>query len=271
MVASREHVRTDGGRPAESKRTAERGDRGDRDDRRSESAPRFDPARDREGMRQHAERVAREATGGEIDVYGGDYAGREEAFEEGYRSGYEHGYTDGFLAGLDARPGLGDRFEWNAAGIADASGRGAAFALIAAVLAAVGYYGLLGISAGTTELGSALPTPFYILAFAVLFALGLVRNLREGIAGLLFATVFAGTFALLVTFAVEGALVLFDDPSLAIDGATGLTVLAVALVCAFVGYWAVLSVVEWDARTTQRANAREYTRGRGRAGSSRSR
>ena len=86
-----------------------------------------------------------------------------------------------------------------------------------------------------------------------------------------FATVFAGTFALLATFAVEGALVLFERPSLAIEGAAGLTVLAVALVLAFVGYWAVLSVVEWDARTTQRANAREYARGRGRAGSSRSR
>lgn len=247
------------------------GDDREEDRDRAAEGPRFDPARDRDEMRQHAESVARAAAGGEIDVYRGDYAGREEAFEDGYGAGYEHGYTDGFLAGLDARPGLGDRFEWNPAGVADASGRGAAFALIAAVLAAVGYYGLLGIVAGTTELGSALPTPFYLLAFAILFALGLVRNLREGVAGLAFATVFAGTFALLATFAVEGALVLFERPSLAIEGAAGLTVLAVALVCAFVGYWAVLSVVEWDARTTQRANAREYARGRGRAGSSRSR
>lgn len=246
---------------------------GDRDPegggRAVEGLPRFDPGRDREAMRQRAENVAQEAIGGEIDVYRGDYAGREEAFEDGYEAGYEHGYTDGFLAGLDARPGIGSRFAFEPAGLADASGRGALFALIAAVLAAVGYYGLVGIQAGTTELGAALPTPFYFLTFAILFALGMVRHLREGVAGLLFATIFSGTFALLITFAVEGALVLFEEPSLAIEGAAGATVLAVALVLAFLGYWAVLSVVEWDARTTAQARAREYAQGRGRAGSSR--
>ena len=66
---------------------------------------------------------------------------------------------------------------------ADASGRGASFALLAALLGAIGYHGLLGITVGTTELGSALPTPFYPLAFAVLFALKLVWDLREGAAG----------------------------------------------------------------------------------------
>jgi hypothetical protein len=131
---------------------------------------RFDPARDREAMHRRADRVADAAVDGEIDVYEGEYAGREEAFEDGYGSGYEHGYTEGFLAGFDARPGLGERFEWNSAGITDASGRGASFALIAALLAAVGYYGLVGIQSGATELGSALPTPFYLLAFAVLSA-----------------------------------------------------------------------------------------------------
>jgi hypothetical protein len=233
--------------------------------------PRFDPAGDREEMTRRAERMASEATGGEIDVYGGDYAGREAAFEDGYREGYEHGYAEGFLAGLDARPGLGDRFAFDPAGVADASGRGASLALIAAVLGAIGYYGLVGIQAGTAELGSALPMPFYLLSFAVLFALGLVRNIREGVAGLAFATVFAGGFALLATFAVEGVLVLLGEPSLAIDGAAGLTVLAVALILAFVGYWAVLSIVDWDARTTARANAREHAQGRARSEANRSR
>jgi hypothetical protein len=250
MANADRSTEADGDRRPESGRAA--GHERDLDD-----IPRFDPARDREEMRQRADRVANEAVGGEIDVYGGGYAGREAAFEEGYGAGYEHGYTDGFLAGLDARLGVGDRFEWNPAGVADASGRGASFALIAALFGAVGYYGLLGIQSGTTELGSALPTPFYLLAFAVLFALGLVRNLRESVAGLLFATVFSAGFAVLLTFAIEGALVLAGDPSLAIDGAAGLTVLAVAIVLAFVGYWAVLSAVEWDARTTARANARE--------------
>lgn len=258
MTDSHETTETAAGRNAEDGRTVEQ-------------PPRFDPGRDHEAMRQRARRMATAATGDEMDVYGGDYAGREEAFEDGYGAGYEHGYTDGFLAGLDARPGLGDRFEFSPAGITDASGRGALFALIAAVLGAVGYYGLLGIGAGTTELGSALPTPFYLLAFALLFALGLVRNLREGVAGLAFAVVFAGTFALLITFAIEGALVLVADPSLAIEGAAGATVLAVSLVLSFLGYWAVLSVVEWDARSTVRANAREYARGRARPDSGRNR
>jgi hypothetical protein len=153
---------------------------------------------------------------------------------------------------------------------ADASGRGASFALLAALLGAIGYYGLPGITVGTTELGSALPTPFYPLAFAVLFALGLVWDLREGAAGLLFATVLSAGFALLLTFAIEGVLVLAEEPSLAIDGAAGLTVLAVAIVLAFVGYWAVLSAVEWDARASARANAREYAQSRARSGSGRS-
>ena len=264
MPDATENVDTDTGRAREADRT-ERG-RGDPTD-----VPRFDPARDREGMRQRADRVASEATGGEIDVYEGDYAGREEAFEDGYGAGYEHGYTDGVLAELDAQPGLGDRFDFRPAGMTDASNRGASFALLAAVLGAIGYYGLVGIRAGTTELGAALPTPFYLLAFAILFALGLVRNLQEGVAGLAFATVFAGVFALLATFAVEGVLVLVEEPSLAIEDAAGVTVLAVALIVAFVGYWAVLSVVEWDARTTARANAKEYARDRARSGTSRSR
>ncbi|PSP62623.1 hypothetical protein BRC77_09370 [Halobacteriales archaeon QH_8_64_26] len=148
---------------------------------------------------------------------------------------------------------------------ADASGREASFALLAALLGAIGYHGLLGITVGTTELGSALPTPFYPLAFAVLFALKLVWDLREGAAGLLLATVLSAGFALLLTFAIEGVLVLAEEPSLAIDGAAGLTVLAVAIVLAFVGYWAVLSAVEWDAR----ASAYEYTQGQVRSGSGR--
>ena len=200
-------------------------DRADRGERDLGEPPRFDPARDREEMNRRAEAVATAVTGGETDVYEGGYDGREAAFEDGYRLGYEHGYTDGFLAGLDARPGLGDRFEFNPAGVTDASGRGASAALIAAVLGAVGYYGVVGIAAGTTDLGAALPTPFYLLAFAILFVLGLVRNLREGVAGLAFPTVFAGVFALSFTFAIEGMLVLVDEPSLAIYGAAGLAVL----------------------------------------------
>jgi hypothetical protein len=246
-------------------------DRADRGERDLGEPPRFDPARDREEMNRRAEAVATAVTGGETDVYEGGYDGREAAFEDGYRLGYEHGYTDGFLAGLDARPGLGDRFEFNPAGVTDASGRGASAALIAAVLGAVGYYGVVGIAAGTTDLGAALSTPFYLLAFAILFVLGLVRNLREGVAGLAFPTVFAGVFALSFTFAIEGVLVLVDEPSLAIYGAAGLAVLAVALVLAFVGYWVVLSAVEWDAQASARANAEEYARGRARGGSTRSR
>jgi hypothetical protein len=229
-------------------------------------ASRFDPGRDREAMREHARAVASEAVGGEIDVYEGEYAGREEAFEDGYGAGYEHGYTEGFLAGLDARPGLGDRFEFTPAGITDASGRGALVTLIGAVLAAIGYYGIAGIGSGAIELGSALPTPVYVLAFAILFVLGLVRNIREGITGLLFATVFAVGFTALLAFAIEGALVLAEDPSLALADAAGAAVLGGALVLAFVCYWGALSIIDWDARTTARARAREYARGQARSG-----
>ena len=72
-------------------------------------------------------------------------------------------------------------------------------------------------------------------------------------------------FALLLTFAIEGVLVLAEEPSLAIDGAAGLTVLAVAIVLAFVGCWAVLSAVEWNVR----ASACEYTQRQVRSGSGR--
>lgn len=230
-----------------------------------QTVPRFDPASDRKSIEQRAETVANEATDGEIDVYRGDYTGRKDAFEDGYSNGYEHGYTEGFQAGIDGRPGFGDRFEWNPASIGDATGRGASLAFVAAMLGAVGYYGLEAIRAGTTELGAALPTPVYLLAFALLFALGLIRHLRDGIAGLLFAAAFAGLLGVLTMFAVEGSLVLFEEPSLATEGAAGAAVFAATLVLAFTGYWALLSAVEWDARKTARANARTYTANRARS------
>lgn len=228
----------------------------------------FDPAKDRETMRERATAAASEAV--ELDVYRGeDYAGYEEAFEDGYRDGYQQGYAEGYVAGLEARPGIGGRLGWDPAGLDDASGRGSSLTAAAAVLLAVGYYGLVGIQAGNTEFGTALPVPIYFLTFALLFALGLVRHLREGVAGLAFAALFATLFGVLVTFAVEGALVLFERPSIATDGAAGATVLAAALVVAFVGYWVVLSAIDWEARQRARNNAREYARAR--AGASRNR
>lgn len=239
----------------------------ERDSETDLDLPRFDPGRDREAMREYASTAASEAV--ELEVYRApEYDDFDEAFESGYSEGYQSGYTEGFVAGLDASPGIGGsgpRFEWDPAGIADANGRGVLLTSIAAVLAAVGYYGFLGIRAGTTALGTALPTPVYLLAAAFLFVLGLVRHLRQGIAGLAFAAVFSATFAILLTFAVEGALVLVEAPGLALEGARGATVLAVALVVAFVGYWLVLSIVEWDARATARARAREYAADRARS------
>ena len=127
----------------------------------------------------------------------------------------------------------------------DASGYGLTLTLVAAVLLALAYYGVVAIE-GTHELGGAIPDPFYFLAFAFLFVLELLNSRRLGALGVARALAFTAIYGALFVFAVEGGAYLWENPDAALEGYVGVTVFAVALVVSALGYVGYLAVVEAD-------------------------
>ena len=126
---------------------------------------------------------------------------------------------------------------------ASASGYGVTLTLVGAVLLALAYYGVQAISA-TRELGQAIPEPVYVLVFALLFAIELLNSRRLGLYALARAVAVTVIYGTLFVFAVEGAMFLWENPDVAVEGYVGLTVLAGALVVAVLVYVGYLTVVE---------------------------
>jgi len=124
------------------------------------------------------------------------------------------------------------------------SGYGILMTLVAGVLLALSYYGVLAIQ-GPHGIGQALPQPFYGLAIAILFVVELLNSRTAGLAmaiarGIAVAAVYGGLFVL----AVEGGAYILENPAVFLDNFVGVTVVAISLVVAAVLYVAYLSVLE---------------------------
>lgn len=130
--------------------------------------------------------------------------------------------------------------------VEDASGYGLSLTLIGGVLLALAYYGYLAVT-GPQTLGQAIPGPFYLLVFALLFVLELFQSRERGAMALVRAIVLAVFYGGLTAFAIEGGYYLWNDPDAALDGFVGVTVLAVSLIVAALAYFCYLSVIESNA------------------------
>ena len=218
--------------------------RGDGERSDGEDRPLFDPAferaieraraRDRRGHDQRTDRE--EHTSRRSDRDGSTLTsrrttdkqtGRTALGEAGSRSNADTGSDSGF------------------ASASDVTGRGLSLTLVAALLCALGYYGVLGLQAvGTQAFGSVVPPPFYALTFSVLFVFSLVPRAHQGLWALAWSVLFSLVFGTLLAVGTEGLFYLADNPDVATAGYTGLTVLALAIVVASVAYWGVLSVAK---------------------------
>ncbi len=128
----------------------------------------------------------------------------------------------------------------------DASGYGLSLTLIGGVLLALAYYGYIAVT-GPQTLGRAIPDPFYLLVFALFFVLELFRSRGRGAVAVVRATVLALFYGGLIAFAIEGSVYLWRNPSTALDGYAGVTVLAVSLIVAALAYFLYLSALESSA------------------------
>ncbi|WP_254528050.1 hypothetical protein [Natrinema gelatinilyticum] len=127
--------------------------------------------------------------------------------------------------------------------VEDASKYGLSLTLIGGLLLALGYYGYVAVT-GPQALGQAIPGPFYLLAFALLFVLELFRSRKRGAMALVRATALALFYGGLTAFAIEGSVYLWYNPDAALDGFVGITVLAVSLIVAGLAYFLYLAVLE---------------------------
>lgn len=126
--------------------------------------------------------------------------------------------------------------------VEDANGVGLTLMLATGVLLAFGYYGAR--SAAEAGLGRVIPTPFYLLALALVFLVELSRTRSFDARGFARTAGVTAVYGTLVVFAIEGAGYLWSRPEAALDGYVGVTVLAVSLVVAAVAYAVYLSAAE---------------------------
>jgi hypothetical protein len=234
------------------KRAADRGSR-----------PLFDPARERAIERErarerrdhdHDERERRRAeagqpTSGRIDrteststpTSGSAAASGESNAASTVRGSTESRERRTMLGESTAGSESRSRF----ASASDVTRRGVGFTLVTGLLAALGYYGVLGVQeAGVQAFGTVVPAPFYALTFSVLFVFSLVPRAHGGLPALTWSILFSLVFGTLLAIGTEGAFYLADNPDVATAGYTGLTVLALAVVVAAIAYWGVLSVAK---------------------------
>lgn len=141
----------------------------------------------------------------------------------------------------ESDPGTTDGF--TPATIDDASGYGLSLTLVGGVLLALAYYGYLAVT-GPQTLGQTIPTPFYLLVFALLFVLELFQSRDHGGIAVVRATALAIFYGGLTVFAIEGGVYLVYNPDAALDGFVGVTVLAISLVVAALAYFLYLSALE---------------------------
>ena len=126
---------------------------------------------------------------------------------------------------------------------AAASGYGVTMTFVAAVLLALGYYGIQAFDAGR-EVGDALPEPVYVFVFALLFVIELLNSRLLGLYALGRAVAVTVLYGTLFVIGIEGAVYLWENPDVALDDYAGLTVLAGALVVAALVYVGYLTVTE---------------------------
>ncbi len=116
----------------------------------------------------------------------------------------------------------------------DAGGLGLSMTLLTGVLLALGYYGTQSVA--ETGLGRAIPTPFYMLALALVFVVEMSRNPSIDARGLARAVGVTAVYGTLVILAIEGGAYLWENPEVALDEFAGVGVLAVSLVVAVLVY-----------------------------------
>ena len=122
----------------------------------------------------------------------------------------------------------------------DAGGLGLSMTLLTGVLLALGYYGVQSVS--EAGLGQAIPTPFYMLALALVFVVEMTRNPSIDARGLARAVGVTAVYGTLVILAIEGGAYLWENPDIALDEFAGVGVLAVSLVVAVLVYVGYLSL-----------------------------
>lgn len=125
---------------------------------------------------------------------------------------------------------------------ADASGIVLGVTLATGVLLAFGFYGVR--SAIESDFGQLIPSPFYLLALALLFVIELSRIRSFDARGLARIVGNTAVFGTLVILAIEGGAYLWEQPDAAVDGFSGVVVLAVSLVVAALAYAVYLSTTE---------------------------
>jgi hypothetical protein len=232
--------------------------RGERAADRSDQ-PLFDPARERAIERERARgRQGNDERERQRSEAGQPTSGRFDRTESVSASGSaspsggsdaasttrESTETDGRRTALgENRPGSESSSGFASA--SDVSRRGVGLTLVTALLAALGYYGVLGVrETGVQAFGSVVPAPFYALTLSVLFVFSLVPRAHQGLPALAWSVIFSLVFGSLLAIGTEGAFYLADNPDIATAGYTGLTVLALAVVVAAIAYWGVLSVAK---------------------------
>ena len=152
--------------------------------------------------------------------------------------------SDGRTNPSGTDPGTPDATDGFApATVEDTSGYGLSLTLVGGVLLALGYYGYVAVT-GPQTLGQAIPGPFYLLVFALLFVLELFQSRERGGMAVVRATALALFYGGLAALAIEGSVYLWNDPGAALEGFVGITVLAVSLIVAALAYFLYLSAVE---------------------------
>lgn len=126
--------------------------------------------------------------------------------------------------------------------VADAGGLGLSMTLLTGVLLALAYYGVQSVD--ETGLGQAIPTPFYMLALALVFVVEMSRSPSIDARGLARAVGVTAVYGTLVVLAIEGGAYLWTRPEAALDEFAGVGVLAVSLVVAVLVYVGYLSIAQ---------------------------
>ena len=164
-------------------------------------------------------------------------------------SGVSTDDRDGSTDAEEAADRDGESTSFVPSSVENASGYGLSLTLVGGVLLALDYYGYLAVS--EQGFGEALPAPFYLLVIAVLFVLELTRSRESGGMAIVRATAFALVYGALTAFAIEGAVYLWTEPEVALDGFVGVTVLAASLVVAALVYFVYLSAIGSDVESRQ--------------------
>lgn len=124
----------------------------------------------------------------------------------------------------------------------DADGLGLSMTLLTGVLLAFAYYGAQSVA--DSGLGQAVPTPFYMLALALVFVVEMSRSPSFGALGLARAVGITAVYGTLVILAIEGGAYLWENPEVVLDEFAGVGVLAVSLVVAVLVYVGYLSIAQ---------------------------